>query len=225
MKLLAVDSSTELCSVGLYFNGEIHQQSLHNVREHNKFILPMIHAVLSEANLSLSQLDALVFDRGPGSFTGIRLSASVIQAFALASDLPVIPISSLLVLAQGAHRKFAANQVIACIDARMQEVYLGVCRLDNEKYMEFIEPEKLIKPQEIAMNLLGDWLAVGDGFANYAEVLSKQFHPMSITFKPDCYPEARDALTLAVREYNRGNMCSAEAALPVYLRDLTYGKT
>jgi tRNA threonylcarbamoyladenosine biosynthesis protein TsaB len=224
MKLLAIDSSTELCSVALYCNGEIYQQTLHNVREHNKFILPMIETVLSEANFSLSQLDALVFDRGPGSFTGIRLSASVIQAFALATDLPVIPISSLLILAQSAYRKYAAKQVVACIDARMEEIYLGLCKLNDKNLMEFIEAEKLVKPEQLAINMPGNWVGVGDGFVNYAESLSPQLETLSIALKSGCYPEAYDALTLAINEYSLGNVYPAEAALPVYLRDLTYAK-
>ena len=125
MKLLAIETATELCSAALLVNDEIFSISEVAPRRHNEIILYMCEQVLAQGQISLSQLDAIAFGRGPGAFTGVRLAASVTQGIALGQNIPVIPVSSLASLAQVAFESVQAACVLACIDARMQEIYFG----------------------------------------------------------------------------------------------------
>nr|VFJ43935.1 MAG: tRNA threonylcarbamoyl adenosine modification protein YeaZ [Candidatus Kentron sp. FM] len=130
MKILAIDTATDACSVALHLDGdyrEIHELA---PRRHAEILLPRIRTLLSEAALSLRDLDALAFGRGPGAFTGVRIATGVIQGLAFGADLPVVPISSLHALAQGAWRERGEGNVLAAFDARMGEVYWGAYRLD-----------------------------------------------------------------------------------------------
>jgi tRNA threonylcarbamoyladenosine biosynthesis protein TsaB len=224
MKLLALDCSTDLCSVALFIDSAIIQQQQLHVRQHNKTILTLIKNVLAEGEISLNQLDALAFCCGPGSFTGIRLAASIVQGFALATDLPVIPVSTLITLAQGAYRQFAAEYVLTCLDARMQEVYWAACGLSDQGVMKFLTPEQLILPAQINLSLQYPWSGVGDGWLVYADELHTALKGFSVQIKLNCYPEARDAVVLACNEYLLGNLHPAESALPVYLRTMKYKK-
>ncbi len=128
MKLLAIDTSTDACSAALWLNGEVRQRYQVAPREHGQLILPMIESLLAEAGLALTQLDTLAFGRGPGGFTGVRIANSVIQGLAFGADLPVVPISSLAALAQGAYTEMGTPQILAAIDARIGEVYWGAYR-------------------------------------------------------------------------------------------------
>ena len=125
MRLLAIDTVTEACSVALWQDGEITTQEEVVQQQHTERVLPMVQALLAQTETALSQLDAIVFDRGPGSFTGLRIGAGVVQGLALGLDRPVIPVSSLATLAQGAWRLDQQANVLACIDARQTEVYCG----------------------------------------------------------------------------------------------------
>ena len=117
--LLALDTATEACSVALLHNGEILAKDELSPKAHTRRILPMIDEVLSQAGIGLNQLDALVFGRGPGSFTGVRIGCGIVQGLALGADLPVIAISNLTAMAQAAYQQFGSTQVLAAIDARM----------------------------------------------------------------------------------------------------------
>src|SRR5687767_3987718 len=120
--LLAIDTSTEACSAALSSNGAIIERYEIAPQQHGQLILSMIESLLSEASLQITQLNALAFGRGPGSFTGIRIAAGVIQALAFAQDLPVVPISTLQALAQNAYNTVQATHVLSAIDARMGEI-------------------------------------------------------------------------------------------------------
>ena len=122
MKLLALDTSTEACSVAVYSDGVTFSAFELTPREHTHKILPMIEQVLAQVALRLSEVDALVVGRGPGAFTGIRIGIGVAQGLALAADKPVIPVSTLAALAQQAYQQYGATQVLAALDARMNEM-------------------------------------------------------------------------------------------------------
>src|SRR5579872_2888616 len=130
LKLLALDTSGDACSVALRVGQSVIVQEKIASQQQSSCVLPMVQHILAEAGLALSQLDALAFGRGPGSFTGLRIAAGVIQGLAFAADLPVLPISTLAALAQGVYRQTQAQAVLSAIDARMQEVYWGVYGLD-----------------------------------------------------------------------------------------------
>ena len=119
MKILAIETATEACSTALMIDHVIIEHYQVAPRAHNRLIIPMIESLLSKANIHLNQLDALAFGRGPGSFTGIRIAASVAQGIALGADLPVIPISSLAALAQEVFDEHNNTITYGCLDARM----------------------------------------------------------------------------------------------------------
>lgn len=124
-RILAIDTATEACSVALWNNGEKHALFEICPREHTQRILPMVQQVLAESGVTLNQLDALAFGRGPGSFTGVRIGIGIAQGLAMGAELPMIGVSTLATMAQGAFRVTGATQVLAAIDARMGEVYWG----------------------------------------------------------------------------------------------------
>ena len=128
MKLLALDTATEACSVALNIDGELTEHYELLPRRHSRELLPMVEKIIAAAGLSLTQLDAVAFGCGPGAFTGLRVATAMAQGLAFGADLPVIPVSTLAALAQQAHRCYQSTHVLAAIDARMDEVYWGtVC--------------------------------------------------------------------------------------------------
>jgi tRNA threonylcarbamoyl adenosine modification protein YeaZ len=123
MRILAIDTATEACSAALWNDGTLCAHFEICPREHTQRILPLVQDVLTESNTSLTELDALAFGRGPGSFTGVRIGIGIAQGLALGAELPMIGVSTLATMAQGAWRKTGATRVLAAIDARMGEVY------------------------------------------------------------------------------------------------------
>ncbi len=124
--MLAVETSTEACSAALYSDGEIQEKFEIAPREHTKLILPMIDALMADADLKPQQLDALAFSRGPGSFTGVRISTGIIQGIALGADLPVVPVSTLAAIAHHYLKNSTAECAFTAMDARMGEIFWGV---------------------------------------------------------------------------------------------------
>lgn len=219
MKLLAIETATEACSAALYIDGEISERYQIAPREHTKLILPMADELLAEAGLSPAQLDAVAFGCGPGAFTGVRIATGVVQGIAFAADLPVVPVSTLATLAQGARREFGWSRVAAAIDARMGEVYWGSFEDDGEGIMRAVAEEQVIAPQLVPL-LEGDsWCGIGSGWQAYSsELAQRQGGAMSAT-NGEYFPHARDVAVLAVDGFARGESVAAEQALPRYLRD------
>lgn len=214
--LLALDTSTEACSVALSYHDKIIECYELAPRQHTKLLLPMMEELLATANLTLSQIDALAFGCGPGSFTGLRVAASVTQGIAFAHDLPVIPVSTLRTIAQGCYREFQTTQVLVALDAAMQEIYYGAFGLKNA-VMEAVTPELIARPDSINFHPEGEWVGAGSGWDLYAEQLQQNLQLQQ--WFPHRYPRARDMLVLAMLDYQHHKMISAEDALPVYLRD------
>lgn len=154
-KILAIDTSTEACSAALLCGNKIYNRFIIAARQHTKFILPMISEVLTEAQLELSELDAIAFGCGPGSFTGVRLAASVTQGIAFAKNLPVVKISSLRALAQEIFVESEKERVLIAQDARMQEIYLGEYQVDAAGIMQAVMPDRLLASNgyEICANM------------------------------------------------------------------------
>src|SRR6185503_4238342 len=139
MNLLAIDTATENCSAALLCGGQLLERSELAPRRHAELILPMIDSLLAEAGLSRRSLDGIAVGRGPGAFTGVRLAISVAQGMALGLDVPVVPVSSLAALALDAPDNGAA--ILACIDARMGEVYTGTFRRMPDGRLESLGSE------------------------------------------------------------------------------------
>lgn len=228
--ILALDSSTEACSAALLRGSgeqtEIMAKNQLAVRQHNQVLLPMIEQLLAEAGCTLQQVDLIAFGRGPGSFVGLRVGCGVAQGLALGIDCPVVPISTLRAMAQGAYRVFGAKAVMAAIDARMSEVYWGVYGLDQHAYMQPLLDERVCPPQQVVFDracgsINSDWSAMGTGWRYREQMLAEIAVPPSdiVRTEEQWFPDSRDIALLAVGEFNAGNAVSPEDAQPIYLRD------
>jgi len=221
MKLLAIDTTQAACSAAVYSDGEVYEQYALAPREHTHRLLPMMEAVLAEAGVALAELDALAFACGPGSFTGLRIAAATIQGVALAQNLPVVPVSSLAGMAQGAARLYGYRQILAGFDARMAEVYWGMYRYDEgQSIVEPVMPDVVSSPELLSIPSEGKWAGVGDAWQTYEEVLLQRFVDKVEEITPDnASLHAQDVVSLAVVAYQQGKAVAAEQALPVYLRE------
>ena len=221
MKLLALDTSTEACSVALQYDGQ--QLTLDEVcpQQHSKRILPMVQQLLAESGLGLNQLDGIVFGRGPGSFTGVRIGVGVTQGLAFGADLPVFGVSTLQAMAQAAVRLHQAKQVIAAIDARMAEVYLALYQQGTDGLMQPVCDELACKPADLpALTLAGDIWAVGTGLVTYRDAFLQWAAATQLSISEQVLlPSAQDMLTLAIPAWQQQLFVAAELAEPVYVRD------
>lgn len=219
MKLLAIETATEACSVALGVEGEIVSRHELASRRHTELILPLCEALLSEAGLVLADLEAVAFGRGPGSFTGLRIAAGVAQGIAFARDLPVVPVSTLAALAQGAMARHGATRVLSAIDARMGEVYWARYVRDPHGLARLEGAEQVLPPSAVAPPTRGRWFGAGSGWQAYGETLAAGLEGRLWGRDPGALPDARDLIPLAEQGYRDGAAVAAEAALPVYLRD------
>ncbi len=215
VKILALDTSTDACSVALSLNTLSYDRFIVAPAAHTKFILPMIDELLSQAKLDYKELDAIAFGHGPGSFTGVRLAASVAQGLAFAANLPVMGISTLRALAQEVLVEEGRSQVLVAQDARMKEIYWGEYRVDSVGIMQPIVPDKLIKPEVALVGSYYGFVGVGNGFDVYKDLFSQSDLP--IIAKQ--YVRAKYVAELAVADFASGGMVTAEKALPIYLRE------
>ncbi|NIG87604.1 tRNA (adenosine(37)-N6)-threonylcarbamoyltransferase complex dimerization subunit type 1 TsaB [Serratia symbiotica] len=219
-RILAIDTSTEACSVAIWNQGEILALSELRPREHTQRILPMVQQVLADGGLVLSQLDVLAFGRGPGSFTGVRIGIGIAQGLALGADLPMLGISTLQTMAQGAWRVSHAERVLAAIDARMGEVYWGQFERQQDGRWHESEGEGVISPAqalERAHGLHGDWACVGTGWQTYPDLVSGSV--LSVRDGQMLLPQAEDMLPLALLAWQQGLAVAVENAEPTYLRN------
>lgn len=221
MKLLALETATEACSVALQVDGRVLTRFRHAPRLQTELLLPMMDEVLAEAGISLAALDALAYSRGPGAFTGVRIAAAAVQALAFARDLPVVPVSSLQTLAQGAWRQHGAERVLSVFDARMDEVYVAAYVL-QDGLMQPLDDEHLCAPANLPAALRGRFFLAGNGVAVHEQVLLAQCEPTGQD--ASLFPSAEDVLPLALALHAQGGAQPAEQALPVYLRDEVWKK-
>lgn len=220
MRILALDTATEACSVALW-NGQRRFELFELCpQQHTQRILPMVEQLLHQSGLELSQLQALAFGRGPGSFTGVRIGIGIAQGLALGADLPLLGISTLATMAEGAWRTAGASRVLAAIDARMGEVYWAQYQRDEQGCWQGDDSEKLLTPQEVNQRLQplsGEWVTVGTGWQSYPDMA----RDCSLTLRDGkvCYPAAIDMLPLAGRLYQQRAWVAVEHSEPVYLRN------
>ncbi|HET8553066.1 MAG TPA: tRNA (adenosine(37)-N6)-threonylcarbamoyltransferase complex dimerization subunit type 1 TsaB [Gammaproteobacteria bacterium] len=215
MKLLAIDTATELCSVALYRDGEIADRAVSEARAHADNVLPMVSALLAEADLALTQLDGIAFGRGPGGFTGLRVAAAVTQGLALGADLPVVDVSDLAALAYGAFTAHGWRDVAAALDARMGEIYYGVYRC-SEEGATALAADALAPPGEVTLPAIDG--AAGPGWQAHRSALPEAVRT-SVENADDEPPQARSIAALGAIELAAGRGAAAESAIPVYLRD------
>lgn len=221
--LLALETANEWCSVAL-FDGQtvIAQREDPRSREQTRLILPMIDAVLAEQGAGVAALDAIAFSRGPGSFSGVRINAAVAQALAWAHDLPVVPVSSLQALAQAAYRQHQLTQVLAVLDARMNEVYAAAYQLDQQGLMQPLEHEA--GAEQLAAY---DQLRLPAAIRHYALAGNgSQLLPQAsaLPVYAQLHASSEDIARLGYAAFKAGQAVSAAQALPVYLRDNAWKK-
>lgn len=219
MKVLAFETATDACSVALAIAGEVRERFELAPRRHAELILPMADALLAEAGLSPRDLDGLAFGRGPGSFTGVRVAAAVVQGVAFATGLPVAPVSTLQALAQGVVHELGEEAVLALLDARMHEVYWGAYRRAPSGALEAVVADCLGPAEGVAVPAGTRWVAAGGGWQAYAGTLAHRLGESVTRALPDRYPRAADVARIGAEVLRRGEGVPAAAALPVYLRD------
>jgi tRNA threonylcarbamoyladenosine biosynthesis protein TsaB len=224
MKILALDTASAQCSVALLLDDQLLTRSVATAREHAQLLLPMIDALLAEAGTSLRQMHGIAFGRGPGSFTGVRVAASVTQGLALGADLPIRPVSDLRALAEQARRRAPGNlhagSILACMDARMGEVYWATYGLRADQVLEHDMPERVGSPASL-LDALDErpLLAIGMGLAAHAHIGTQIGLDDQYCFA-DAEPHAQDVARLARFDLAAGaGWLDAAAAQPVYVRD------
>jgi len=217
LKLLAIDTATEACSAALHIDGVTTLKYEVVPRKHAELILTMVDELLSESSLSLRQLDALAFGRGPGAFTGVRIATGVIQGLSMSADCPVVPVSTLAALAQGAISE--SKQIACAIDARMSEVYWGLYQANEDNIMQLVDEETVCLPDAVHIPASNGWFGVGSGWETYENELQTRLAGSLSGFRPGDYPSAEAICILALDAYQRGEFVDAAEAQPVYLRN------
>lgn len=227
MKLFALDATEAACSVALLIDDEIQQRCITEARQHNEHLLPMADALLAEGGIQLQQLDGIAFACGPGSFTGVRIATAVTQGIAWAHDLPVMPVSSLRALAQGAAREHQAQYVLAGLDARMHEVYWGQFVQDRQGLMQGVQAEQLCAPDALSVrpNNMGSdynlednrWHGTGSAWHRYHDTLLQ--HCPVHQVHPDTFVQAQDIAQLGAADWLQQRYVNAGQILPTYLRN------
>jgi len=215
--ILIIDTSTEACSVAITHGGQIFFQQDVTPRSHTKMVLPMVDALLKQSALSINDLDAIAWGRGPGSFTGVRIGTGIMQGLALGANKPVIGISTLAAMAQQAINELGAAQVIAAIDARMGEVYWGVFE-SVDGLATLVNVELVIKPQAIDQSLLNEELYVGVGTAWEAYPQLSEIAQVKVETSI-LYPSSKAMVPLAQNAWQKGETMDVDEASPVYVRD------
>lgn len=222
MNILALDTCTESCSAALLYQGKVFECFEMTQRGHSELILGMMDNVLSQAGVGISVVDALAFGRGPGSFTGVRVGVGVAQGIAFARDIPVIPISSLAAVAQGAADQLDINHLAVAMDARMGEIYCASYKRENGLVKQ-VDDEQVCPPQDFSPAFMPDslleWVGVGTGWREYDAILRECFSNRLAQVSVEHYPRATSIVKLAEFEAQAGRVLPAEQAMPVYLRN------
>lgn len=215
MKLLAFETATEACSVALWIDGDVRERFELAPRRHAELSLPWAEQLLADAGIKKSQLDAIALGRGPGAFTGVRLTIAIAQGIALALDRPIVPVSTLAALALRAQ----GPRVLVSIDARMNEVYAAAYELrDGDAFA--LSAEIVTAAEAVSLpDDANDWHGVGTGFAANDGALRRRFAQRFVAVDAAALPHAADVARLAAKAYERGEAIAAERVEPAYLRN------
>jgi tRNA threonylcarbamoyladenosine biosynthesis protein TsaB len=214
VKILALDTSTEYCSVALWRDGEIDAREVHAGQRHSECLLPMVDELLRRHGLAVKNLDGIAFGEGPGSFTGLRIGCGVVQGLAFGADIGVAGVGTLAAMAQAS----GAERVVCCLDARMGEIYHAAYARSGPRW-ETVQGPSLCSPGEAPALPAGSWNGCGSGFAAHGAALQQRYAGRLSAIMPEVYPHARHIAQLAVAEFEAGRAVAAEQALPVYIRD------
>lgn len=214
MKVLALETSTPWCSVALYRDGEVLADGEEAGQRHSELLLPMVRALLARAGESIQSLDGIAFGCGPGSFTGVRIACGVAQGLAMGAGLDMAPVCTLLALAQASGR----DRVLACLDARLGELYLAAYVQDVDGWCEHVAP-MLCKPLDAPPLPGAGWYGAGSGFAVAGEALRQRYAQQLSDCDGALLPMARDVALLGMRDFQSGRAVPLAQAAPLYVRD------
>ncbi|MCX8086507.1 MAG: tRNA (adenosine(37)-N6)-threonylcarbamoyltransferase complex dimerization subunit type 1 TsaB [Rhodocyclaceae bacterium] len=215
MKLLAFEASTRRLSVALWVEGELLERSSDLPNGGSELLLPWARELLAAAGRSLAELDGLAFGAGPGSFTGLRLACGVAQGLAFGLDLPVVAVPTLAALALTA----GEGKVLACLDARMNEVYLGAYAVSGDKAVELMPP-KVGAGQTAPLPEGEGFRGAGDGFATpEGEAIRARMGGRLSSVAAQVYPTAAAVCRLAAPILAQGGGVPAGLAQPLYVRE------
>jgi tRNA threonylcarbamoyladenosine biosynthesis protein TsaB len=214
MRVLALDTSTEYCSVALWQDGFVIERCEMVGQKHSELLIAMLDALLKDSGLKIKQLDGIAFGKGPGSFTGVRIACGTAQGLALGANLPVAGVCTLEALAEASTKP----RVIAALDARMGEVYHAAYQKQNEVWMTVSEPD-LRKPEDAPAVSGADWFGVGSGFAVHGVVLQARYGTQLHGVDGAAVPQAAAIAALGAAQFALGRGVDAAEALPLYLRD------
>jgi tRNA threonylcarbamoyladenosine biosynthesis protein TsaB len=219
MKLLGIEISSNVGSVALAVDGRIMAREMATPRDQTEQLLTLVDALIAEAGIALRDLDVIAYGRGPGSFTGLRVAAAVVQGLAVVSGVPLVAVSSLRCLAQRAAREHGCERSLVCVDAHMGEVYFGEFVVETGVAVP-VGPERLGVPADVHAPVSRGWCGVGNGFASQAEALGP-VAGAAVAVWPGLTPAAADLFPAAEADLAARRTVPPEEALPVYLREHT----
>lgn len=220
MKLLAIETSTDACSVGVWLDGEVIADHRLAAQQHAALVLPMIDALMAGAGIDVKQLDGIVYGQGPGSFTGVRIGVALTQGIALGADVGVIGISTLQSMAHAVWQTSKEANIAVSLDARMGEVYFATYAGDDRGQLLSLAPECVCPPDKLVVpHTTQPWIWAGSGAEQYAEILRSQYSVEANQIAANVWPHAENLLALALPRVMAGELRAAEDAMPVYLRN------
>ncbi len=220
MRILALETSTEYCSVALWQDGNVVNRCELVGQRHSELLIGILDSLLHEAGVKISELDGIAFGAGPGSFTGVRIACGVTQGLALGADLPVVGVCTLQALAQAAGH----DKVIAALDARMGEIYHAVYEKRAGSWVTICEPNLCLPQQALPVQASG-WFGTGSGFALYGAVLGNRYAGQISGSDIQAVPQASAIAEFAAPLFSAGQGMDAAQAMPFYLRDKVALKT
>lgn len=208
-RLLAFDTSTETLSVAVRHGDAVIERTSAGGAQASSTLIPLVQALLAEAGLHLRELDAIAFGRGPGSFTGLRTACSVAQGLGFGAGVPLLPVDTLLAVAEEARHRFGAQKVLALLDARMEQVYSAA--YDFSTQAAPVAQAQLSAPEELV--LPPGFVLAGNAFDAYAERLPAG------GARHAALPTAAAMLRLAPTLLTDGRSVAPADAWPLYVRD------
>jgi tRNA threonylcarbamoyladenosine biosynthesis protein TsaB len=227
LKILALDTSTEYCSVALWRDGEVDAREALAGQRHSQLLLPMVDELLGRHGLTVKALDGIAYGQGPGSFTGLRIACGVVQGLAFGAGIGVVGVATLAAMAQASADRDVGRDVIrvvCCLDARMGEIYHAAYARSGAAW-ETVQAPGLHAPEAAPMPAAGSWTGCGSGFIAYGETLRQRYGARLSAIMPDVFPHARDIARLAAVEFEAGRAVAPEQAVPLYIRDKVALKT
>jgi tRNA threonylcarbamoyladenosine biosynthesis protein TsaB len=220
MNILALETSTEYCSVALWQDGAIVERCDLAVQKHSEMLIAMLDALLKDAGVRIQDMDGIAFGKGPGSFTGVRIACGAAQGLAFGAGLLVAGICTLEALAQASGKE----KVIAALDARMGEIYHAAYEKRDGAWVTASEP-RLCKPEDAPQMPGDDWFGAGSGFAMHGQILNERYAGQLQGADGAAVPQAAAIAALGAAQFAQGNGQDAAEALPLYLRDKVALKT